>query len=117
MEYDIEENDKLFSIMSYLGAMVLIPFLVFGNKASDYLKFHINQGLKLFIAEIVVTLFKKFTHLLLRGILVDLVFTGISVIEVILIIIGIMNVINNNMSPIPLVDVIPDLIKDNPKGE
>lgn len=117
MEYDIEKNDKIFGTISYLGALVLIPLLVFGNKASEYLKFHINQGLKLFIAEIVIAIFKKFVHLLLQGILVDLVFTGIGVIEVILIIIGVMNVISNNMSPLPLVDVIPDLINNRPKGE
>ena len=113
MECDIEKNDRLFSIMSYLGVLVLIPFFVFGNKASDYLKYHINQGLKLFIAEIVVTIFKRFTYFLLRGILVDLVFTGISVVEVILIIIGIMNVLNNDTNPIPLVNVIPDLVKES----
>ena len=45
MEYDIEKNDKLFGIMSYLGAMVLITFLAFGNKASSYLKFHNTKPL------------------------------------------------------------------------
>lgn len=50
-QQDIESTKGL-AWLSYLGLLFLIPMLV--NKESAYTKFHVNQGLALFIANIVV---------------------------------------------------------------
>ena len=48
--FDAEEvrSNKVMGILSYFGFLVLIPLLA-GNKNSEYVKHHINQGLSLFI--------------------------------------------------------------------
>ena len=55
--FDAEEvrSNKVMGILSYFGFLVLIPLLA-GNKNSEYVKHHINQGLSLFIIGIVVDL-------------------------------------------------------------
>ena len=50
-ESDIEQN-KVLSLFSYLGILFLIPLLA--CKDSNYAKFHINQGLKLWIVSIAI---------------------------------------------------------------
>ncbi|MBQ0126675.1 MAG: zinc ribbon domain-containing protein [Bacteroidales bacterium] len=47
---DINRN-KVFAVLSYIGILVLIP--IFCAKESRYARFHANQGLVLFLAELV----------------------------------------------------------------
>ena len=47
-------NNKVFGILSYIGILFLIP--LFAAKDSQYARFHVNQGLVLFLAEIVLNL-------------------------------------------------------------
>lgn len=44
------ENNKVFALLSYFAILVLVP--IFAAPNSKYAKFHANQGLVLFIAEI-----------------------------------------------------------------
>lgn len=55
--FDIEDvrTNKAMGVLSYLGILVLIPILA-GNKNSEYVRFHSNQGLVLFIVSVVVNL-------------------------------------------------------------
>ncbi|MCH5324013.1 MAG: zinc-ribbon domain-containing protein [Eubacterium sp.] len=46
------ENNKILSLFAYLGILFLIPLLAAPN--SKYARFHTNQGLVLFIFDIVV---------------------------------------------------------------
>lgn len=48
---DIERN-KIMAILAYIGILFLIPLLV--AKDSKFAKFHTNQGLVLFIADIAI---------------------------------------------------------------
>lgn len=50
-QYDIQQN-KVYAILSYIGILFLVP--IFAAKNSPFAKFHANQGLALFIAEIAV---------------------------------------------------------------
>lgn len=52
-EFDAEdiEKNKVLSLFSYLGVLVLVPLLA--AKDSKFARFHINQGLTLLLAEIV----------------------------------------------------------------
>ncbi len=53
--FDPEEvkKNKGMGVLSYLGLLVLVPLLA-GDKNSEYVKFHSNQGLVLFIASKIV---------------------------------------------------------------
>jgi uncharacterized membrane protein len=46
---DVEKN-KVSAFLSYLGPLILVPLLA--SQESKYAKFHANQGLTLFVAEI-----------------------------------------------------------------
>ena len=48
---DVNQN-KVYGILAYLGILFLVP--LFGAKDSLYAKFHANQGLVLFIFEVIV---------------------------------------------------------------
>ena len=48
---DIEEN-KVLALFSYIGILFLIPF--FTVRKSPYARFHINQGIILFITSIIL---------------------------------------------------------------
>lgn len=48
---DIQQN-KVMAILAYIGILVLIPILAAPN--SKFARFHANQGLVLFIGEIIV---------------------------------------------------------------
>jgi uncharacterized membrane protein len=49
---DVEKN-KLNAVLSYLGILIIIPLISDDAKKSDFAKFHLNQGLVLFIAGVV----------------------------------------------------------------
>ncbi len=51
---EVRQN-KAMGVLSYLGILVLIPLLA-GNKKSEYVKHHVNQGLVLFILSSLVDL-------------------------------------------------------------
>lgn len=48
-ELDVQQN-KFIAVFAYLGILVLIPWLA--GKHSRFARFHANQGLSLFIAEV-----------------------------------------------------------------
>ncbi len=54
---DIDKN-KVFAILSYFGFLVLVP--IFAAKDSPFAKFHANQGLVLFILEVIITIVSSF---------------------------------------------------------
>lgn len=51
---EVRQN-KAMGVLSYLGILVLIPLLA-GNKKSEYVKHHVNQGLVLFVLSSLVDL-------------------------------------------------------------
>ncbi len=52
-ENDIKEN-KIFALLSYIGPLFLVPVLA--APKSKYARFHANQGLVLFLAEIIIAI-------------------------------------------------------------
>ena len=50
---DIEKN-KLYAVLCYLGILILVPLLMEDVKKSPFVKFHLNQGLVMLIAGIIV---------------------------------------------------------------
>ncbi len=46
------QDDKVIGILSYLGILWIVAYILYGNKKSDYNLFHVRQGLGLFIISI-----------------------------------------------------------------
>ena len=89
------DNDKLMGVLAYIGILVLIPLLAGGD--SKFIRFHANQGLVLFIALIVVNILWIIPFL--GWVIAPLVTLGI----VVLAILGIINVLNGEQKPLPLI--------------
>jgi len=103
-EQDINEN-KGISVLSYLGILFLIPLLV--KKDSKYVKFHVNQGLVLFIIDIAITILDGvFKPLGVAGSVLSGL-TGIAGLAVfILMIMGIVNAATGKVKELPIIGSI-----------
>ncbi len=84
------------AILSYLGILIVIPFLT-DAKNDPFVKFHLKQGLVLFVAEVVATFIVAIP--VLGWIASPLIWLA----SLVLIIIGIMNAIHGKEKELPLV--------------
>lgn len=100
------DNDKLMGVLAYLGILVLVPLLA--AKESKFAQYHAKQGLTLFVVEIVLTVLywvAGFLTVFTGGFgfilfpLLGLVWLG----TIVLAIIGIVNAVNNEMKPLPII--------------
>ncbi len=93
-----EERKKInpLALISYIGVLCLIPLFV--EKKDEFVKFHTQQGLALFIAEII----SGFIMFLIPVIGWALGYI-LNVIWVILAIVGIVNVLNGKKKELPLI--------------
>lgn len=89
-EEDIQAN-KGMAVLSYLSILFLIPMLA--RKDSEFCHFHVNQGLVLFILEVIINIAARIISIL--GIL--------SIFTLILSILGIVNCIQGQVKPLPLI--------------
>jgi uncharacterized membrane protein len=98
-------NATLMGILAYLGPLVFIPFIL--AKDVPFVKFHIKQGLVLFVLEAVIWLFVEF--------MVFMIFAPIAMVAniglLILSIIGIINVTQGKQTELPLLGTYASLFK------
>lgn len=102
-----DSNDTLMGVLAYLGILCLIPF--FAAKDSAFAQYHAKQGITLFILEVAaavlmwvitfVSVFGGLGFLALFSMLIWLVQIGFLVLAII----GIVNVVNKEMKPLPLI--------------
>ena len=79
---------KLYAVLAYLGILFVIP--LFMSKDSEFVRFHTNQGIVLFIASVICAAVPIIGWIASIGILVLMVF-------------GLINVSNNEMKELPLI--------------
>ncbi len=119
-------NEKLFAILSYIGILWLIGLLVAPEKTDAKVRFHVGQGIILTIADVILGIAMGIVNAIINGIfrteitflgygtgvyetsavgtvLTTLVSLAGSVIIILLIIKGIMNVVNNKQEPLPVI--------------
>ncbi len=53
---DSANDDKLIGILSYLGILWVVAYILYGKKKSEYNLFHLRQGLGIFILLIINTI-------------------------------------------------------------
>ncbi len=100
------ENNKAMGILAYLGILVLIPLVA--AKDSKFARFHVNQGLVLFIAEFVYGVVYGVMRAIFLGISLRLYFISsvigiFGVFFLVLSIFGIVNVVNGQAKELPVI--------------
>jgi uncharacterized membrane protein len=92
-------NNKIFAILSYFGILFVIP--LFAAKESPFARFHANQGLILFLAEIALYIiyFILLFIVPIVGLIFSILFLGITVLAVI----GIINAAKGELKELPLI--------------
>lgn len=103
-EYDPAdiENNKVMAVLSYIGILFLVPLLA--AKESKFARFHVNQGLVLFLAGIVSSVVAVVP---LIGVILSAV---CSIFLTVLMILGIINAATGKAKELPLIGKI-SLIK------
>jgi uncharacterized membrane protein len=90
-------------ILAYLGPLVIVPYMAV--KDDPFVRFHVKQGLVLFVAELI---------LWVASWLLIFLFPIIALLQLgvfILAIVGIMNVVNKKEAPLPIVGGFADRFK------
>ncbi len=91
-----KEKDTLMAVLSYLGILVLIPFLT-GAKKDPFVKFHMKQGIVLVIC-FIVNIFISMIPVL--GWIAGFIIWWILII---LMIIGVINVVQGKEKELPII--------------
>ncbi len=99
-------NNKVYGVLAYIGFLFLIP--LFAAKDSQYAKFHTNQGLVLFLAEIVLNVAVRIVNLLLGMTIVLLPLTwllnvAVGIVSLVFMILGIVNACSGEPKTLPLI--------------
>jgi len=92
--FDFSQN-SLIAAASYVGPLVVIPFLT--NKEDPFTKFHIKQGLVLFVAYLLLWVLSGFMYFLWP--IIQLVNLGLFILSII----GIVNALQHKEKELPLV--------------
>lgn len=106
----VQDNTKLFSILSYFWILFVVGLIA--APENEKVRFHANQGLVLFITEMLLGFFTKiasaFEHLMNFNIFwySGLLGTAIGIFTFVLMIIGIVNAANGEQKPLPIIGEI-----------
>lgn len=104
----MNSNEKIMSVLGYFGILFLIPLLAGGN--TQFTRYHANQGLVLFIFDIVLVIIAAIIVAIITAIsgfgglfASPLVFSVASLIELVFMIIGIVHAAQGEMKPLPVI--------------
>lgn len=103
------EDGRLMAILSYLGILALIPY--FAEKTNKYVKAHAKIGMNLFILEAIVAVVSSVVPSILAltivliplAVLVSILAGAAGIFFLVVSIIGIINVVNDEVKPLPLI--------------
>jgi len=94
---DAEQN-KGMAVIAYI--LFFIPLLTGDHKKSPFVMYHTNQGLVLFLFSIGGSIVSSILMLILIGFVLMFV---VGIASLVFLIIGIINVLNGRMKPLPLI--------------
>ena len=111
-------NNKVYGILAYLCLLVLVTILA-APKESRFSRFHANQGMVLLILEIggsiiigivsgILLGIAAFSHgfFVIFSIIISIVWSVFGIAILVLAIIGIINAVNGQMKPLPIIGKI-----------
>ena len=119
-------NEKLFSILSYIGILWLIGMLVAPEKTDSKVRFHVGQGIILTIAEVALSIVVSILNAIIRAIFkTEITYWGINTgvyttsgfgnflivilslavwgVSIFFLVKGILNVVHGKEEPLPIV--------------
>lgn len=110
--YDANDisNNKVLAVLAYLGILIIVPLIA--APQSKFAKFHVNQGLVLLIASIIVNIATGILSTIaffiaeIIGALVGLVSGVVGLVIFIFTIIGIVNAAQGKAKELPLIGKI-----------
>lgn len=95
------ESRTLMSVLAYIGLLVLIPYFSGDAKKDDFVKFHTQQGLVLFVMEIGLFVLSVIMAMIAPGLGIFGTLLGFGML--ILSVLGIVNVTKGEKKELPLV--------------
>ena len=104
---DDAEQNKVVSILAYIGILWLVPLLAAPN--SKFARFHANQGLILFICEVIIgTITGVVVGVLIAinwvlGTIISSILGLVGLVFLVLAILGIVNVVNKQEKELPVI--------------
>ena len=99
------EQRMIMGILAYLGPLVVVPYLM--AKHDDFVKFHIRQGVVLFVFSIAIYVAISLTFFLPLYFLAGL----LHVAYLIFLIIGVVHVVQKKTEPLPLIGTFATYVK------
>jgi|DewCreStandDraft_4_1066084.scaffolds.fasta_scaffold00406_27 uncharacterized membrane protein len=102
-----ESDVRSVAWLSYLGLLLLVPLVV--HKDNEFAKFHIKQGLALFVCEIAWSMAGSAVAWI--PFVGHLVFSAGWVVLTVLMVIGIVNAASGRSQPLPVIGGMADLFK------
>ncbi|MEE0859710.1 MAG: DUF4870 domain-containing protein [Acutalibacteraceae bacterium] len=98
---DIEDN-KVLSLFSYIGILFLIPLLACKN--SQYARFHANQGIILFICNLIISVAAGILSVIpVVGFILCIILYIVELVLLVFAIIGIVNAVTGKAKELPLI--------------
>lgn len=109
-------DDTIMGVLAYLGILVLIP--IFAAKESRFARYHANQGVTLCIIAVAWVVILAILNVIFIALYVPGILTVLNIIGwllslgfLALAIIGIINVCNKQMKPLPVIGELLHIIK------
>ena len=105
----VDSTEKVYSVLAYFGLLWLVPAIA---GKTHFSKFHANQGLVLFIVEAVLGIITAILFLIIGkipfigGLVTGILGGVIGLIFLVYAIIGIVNVVNGETKPLPVIGVV-----------
>lgn len=97
-------NDKVYGVLSYIGILWLVGLLA---SKSEYTRFHVNQGLVLFIIGVALGIVSGILSVIPFIGWLGMIIGGLgSLATLILMILGIVNAAQGEMKPLPVIGSI-----------
>lgn len=103
---DVQQN-KVFGILAYIGILFLVPLLA--ARDSQYARFHTNQGIVLFITDIILGIVSGilsafFIWIPFIGIIIStLIGAVIGIFSLVMLILGIVNACSGEPKKLPII--------------
>jgi uncharacterized membrane protein len=103
----MQDNTKVFAILSYIGILFIVGLIA--DPKNERLKFHINQGIVLFITEIILWVAVAIITAILGWIpivgwiLIGLITFAVWAAILVLMILGIVNAAKGEEKPLPVI--------------
>lgn len=97
----MDSNEKVFGVLAYIGILFIVP-LAAGK--TEFSKFHANQGIVLFIAELVLGIVAGVLSAIpFIGFIGGILSAAVSVASLVFMIMGIVAAAQGEMKPLPLI--------------